>query len=178
MAEPPGEFVEATMADEMTRFAEMLARCDRVVRALIRRRVSDGHAREELVQETFYRALRRLPQLHDPDRLESWVRAIARNCVADYYRRMRVPSSANGRTADEPRAGSETDNERTPGWIWEEVDRLAPHFREVLWLRYAERQSYDQIAQRLDVPVTTVRGRVYEARRHLKRRLTELGLFP
>ena len=61
-------------------------------------------------------------------------------------------------------------------WIWEEVGRLAPDQAQVLRLRYAEGSSYGEIARRLGLPESTVRGRIYLARRALRRRLAEGGL--
>jgi DNA-directed RNA polymerase specialized sigma24 family protein len=60
-----------------------------------------------------------------------------------------------------------------PHWIWEEVARLDTPLAEVLRLRYAEGRSYAEIAARLRVPLSTIRGRIYTARCALRRRLEE-----
>jgi len=52
------------------------------------------------------------------------------------------------------------------------VNRLAPEFREVLWLVVVEGFAYREAAQILDIPMGTVMSRLYRARRELRRFLT------
>ena len=122
-------------------------------------------AREEIRQETFFLAFQRLHQLRKPEKLEPWLVRIARNCVADHERRAirRRAASLPADLADAPTRG---------GWIWEEVALLPGSLAEVLRRRYLEGRTYREIARLLDVPVSTVRGRIHLARRALRRRLT------
>ena len=48
--------------------------------------------------------------------------------------------------------------------------------RVALLLRYLEDMSYDQIAAYLDVPLSTVRGRLYKGKRALRKMLETLGV--
>jgi RNA polymerase sigma-70 factor (ECF subfamily) len=52
------------------------------------------------------------------------------------------------------------------------MDRLAPEFRDVLWLVIVEGFTYKEAAQMLDIPIGTVMSRLYRARRELRRFLT------
>ena len=56
-------------------------------------------------------------------------------------------------------------------WIWEEVAQLEEIHAEVLHLRYRESLTYAEIAARLGLPHSTVRGRIHLARRALRARL-------
>src|SRR5436190_9128211 len=56
------------------------------LRRFIRRRVSDDHVADDLLQETFMRIHRNLGTLHDADRLAAWVYQIARNVINDHHR--------------------------------------------------------------------------------------------
>src|SRR3954462_14023850 len=57
------------------------------LRRFIRRRVSDGHAADDLLQETFVRVHRNIGTLQEAERLTAWVYQIARNVIHDYHRR-------------------------------------------------------------------------------------------
>jgi RNA polymerase sigma-70 factor (ECF subfamily) len=57
------------------------------LRRFIRRRVSDDHVADDLLQETFLRVHTGLPRLADGDRLVAWVYRIARNVLVDFHRR-------------------------------------------------------------------------------------------
>ncbi|HEX5138686.1 MAG TPA: sigma factor-like helix-turn-helix DNA-binding protein [Planctomycetota bacterium] len=147
------------------RFDEIVRRFDRPVRALVGRGVRDPHRRDEIVQQTFVLAFRRLGTLAAPERLKAWLLAIARNCVADDQRRRARRLVLPPRDRPAPEA--------PPGWIWEEVATLSAALAEVLRLRYREGLGLDEIAARVGVPASTVRGRIYTARRTLRRRLKE-----
>lgn len=151
---------------ELSLFGQVVRRYDQRVRQLIQWSVRDSHAQEDLVQQTFYLAFRRLEQLRDPRQLESWLLRIARNCAADHLRRQndRMPGPL---PAEIPAAEAPADAVQ----VWAEVRRLPAEQREVLELRYQRGLSYEQIASRLQVPASTVRGRVYQARKALRAKI-------
>ena len=86
--------VDAILSGEVHRFGEVVERFDRPVRRIIERSVRDPDSREELVQQTFYLAFKRLESLNDPTRLEPWLARIATNCVRP-CRRFVMCSCAN-----------------------------------------------------------------------------------
>jgi len=162
--------VREILAGETARFSEVVLRHDERVRRVIRRDVADADSIEELVQQTFYLAFRRLGQLSEPGRLGAWLGTIARHAVIEHHRRRAAKTiSVDPRALDQP-AGARPDP-----WIWAEVDLLPPPFRVVLTLRYRGGLSYAEISRRLELPVSTIRGRIHEARRALRRRLDEEG---
>src|SRR5436190_4593864 len=57
------------------------------LRRFIRRRVSDDHVSDDLLQETFVRVHRNIGTLQEVDRLAAWVYRIARNVIHDHHRR-------------------------------------------------------------------------------------------
>jgi RNA polymerase sigma-70 factor (ECF subfamily) len=162
-----GELVTAILGGATERFGELVRRYDRRVRATVAERVRGRQVREELVHQAFYRAFRSLGQLEDPERFEAWLVRIAARCCTDH---LRERAGRDGR--EQPLEGSEVrGTNETDGWIWEEVQRLPRALAEVLVLRYRARCSYREIAERLRLPESTIRGRIYEARRALRQRL-------
>ena len=174
MGESDGELVTAVLGGATERFAELVRRYDGRVRAVVGERVRAPGAREELVHQAFYLAFRNLGQLEEPERFEAWLVRIATRCSADHRR-----ERAGRAQREQPLEASETlaEPNEAQEWIWEEVQQLPRTLSEVLVLRYRARCSYREIADRLALRVSTVRGRIYEARRALRQRL-ELDADP
>jgi len=166
------KLVSAIIDGEIHRFSEVVRRFDTRVRQVIAHQVVDPASREDLVQETFYRAFTKLDKLRDAEQLESWLVVIARNCVRDHFRKTNRKERC-GLTIEAVDPAT-----RPRSWVWQEVDRLPPQFGTVLRLRYLRSMSYAEIASHLQVNESTVRGRIFEARKALRQRLTDNGLFP
>jgi RNA polymerase sigma-70 factor, ECF subfamily len=134
------------------------------------RRVGDRHTAEELAQEAFLRALRAMPRFAGERRFYPWMTVIAQRLCIDHHRR-------NGRVevSDDVDPGSvEPDHDLLfrqvdHAHLATALDRLAPRHREVLDLREREALSYAEIAERLDVPVSTVEALLHRARKALRR---------
>jgi RNA polymerase sigma-70 factor (ECF subfamily) len=138
--------------------------------------LGDASLAEELVQETFVRVWRKADQF-DPDKgtVATFVFTIARHIAVDLWRR---PSSRPFEPA--------TDDEAAPGDAMERVvlsiavrhalDGLSPAHREVLELSYRRDLKQSQIAERLGVPLGTVKTRTYHALRALKAALEAGGV--
>jgi RNA polymerase sigma-70 factor (ECF subfamily) len=156
------ELVTAILGGDADRFSEVVDRFDRTVRGVIGARVRDPDSVEELTQQTFCRAFRNLAALREHGKLGAWLKRIAERAVADHERRRRTVELNPAVAA--PAAPPER-------WIWDEVAALPAAQREVLRLRYREGRSYREIGRRLGVPPSTVRGRLYQARLALRRRL-------
>lgn len=167
------ELVEAVLAGASERFGELVLRYDRRIRAVLLERLGNERVSEELVHQTFYLAFMNLGSLEDPARFEGWLLRIAARCAADH---LRAKAARRERTLgehgeEEGWAAPSAQADEARAWIWEEVERLPRAFSEVLALRYRTGLSYQEIAARLALPVSTVRGRIYEARRALRQRL-------
>lgn len=160
--------IDEILRGDVDRFSQIVHQFDERIRDIVSRQVKDHTAREELVQETFYQALKNLDQLNDPARLEAWLAMIARRNVTDHFRKKkRHPTRQVDDSIDQQQPTADHD------WIWDEVARLNAAFSEVLNLRYRVGLSYEEIATRLEIPRSTVRGRIYEARLALRKRLGE-----
>ena len=174
-----GEIVAAVVEGAVHRYGEIVEQFDDRVRNAIRRRISDYATAEDLVQEAFYRAFKQLDKLEDPQQLEAWLVAIANNCVTDFFRqrsRRKEREHQGGVTLLSRQMERSHSSQAT--WIWDEVHALPEPHTEILRLRYQQSLSYDEIAERLGLPQSTVRGRIFEARKSLRQRLINKGLFP
>ena len=136
---------------------------------------------EDLVQETYLRAVRAFGQLLPDSNLKSWMFAIMRNVRLNQLRHARVGPSFIGLDAEEDGNGFKDEAARSPYEVYvsklerEEVGAaiasLPLVYREVIVLRDIEGFSYQEIAAILECPAGTVMSRLGRAREKLRLRL-------
>jgi RNA polymerase sigma-70 factor (ECF subfamily) len=139
----------------------------------VRRLVGDSSAAAEVLQDVWLRILRALPRLREPARVRSWVFAIAHRVVMDRFRAEYAQQSETDIDVDNVADFDEADD--TADRVEElqtALDRLPAVEREVLVLFYLRELTLSQIADALEVPVGTVKSRLFRARRLLRQALT------
>lgn len=164
------DLVHRYQAGDPSAFDDLYRRYFNRLHGYCHRRVGDRHTAEELAQEAFVRALGAMPRFAGERRFYPWMTVIAQRLCIDHHRR-----SGRVEPADEVDAGSvEPDHD----FLFRAVDldhlgqaleRLAPRHREVLDLREVEGLSYAQIAEHLEVPLSTVEALLHRARKALRR---------
>jgi RNA polymerase sigma-70 factor, ECF subfamily len=132
---------------------------------------------DDLVQDTFERALRNLHRFEPGTNLQAWLVTIMSRLLIDRTRAK--PKLASVDVDSLPASGDyspDNDNEvatiATTAQLDQAISRLPKPFRHVLELREREGLSYGQIARRLSLPVSTVGTRLIRARRQLRAQLT------
>jgi RNA polymerase sigma-70 factor (ECF subfamily) len=169
--------VAAARGGDVARFGELVRRHEARVRAIVGRSLRDEESAAEATQHAFFLAWRHLDGLADAERFEAWLVRIAERVAQEAVRRRarergRVASQdeRDDRQAGVARHAAPAAPDRA---IWDEVAQLSPLLREAIELRYGEGLSYAEVAARLGVPHSTVRGRIHEARLALRRRLED-----
>ena len=156
-------------------FEEFVREHEAHIRAVLRARSSSKDCEDDIVQETFCQAFAHLDQLENPGKLRSWLAAIARNRLLEHQRRNTARRRREEHVSEQrPTCLPDKQHE----WVWAEVTQLGPDHAALLRCRYLLNMSYDEIARQFEVPVSTIRGRIYAARRALRKRLTDKGLYP
>lgn len=137
----------------------------------IRRTYSSEEA-DELAQEILFTAVRELPKLKDKSKLEPWLWGIARNAAKSFRRSMgkqRAMYSCDSLEAltyeDEHFEGEE----EILSSLREKIAMLSCIYRDIIVLYYYDGLSTKAISEKLNVPEGTVRWRLTEARKSLKR---------
>jgi RNA polymerase sigma-70 factor, ECF subfamily len=137
--------------------------------------LGDQAAAEDIVQETFTRAWRYLGQHDDvdPATLRPWLYTVARRLVIDVLRARRARPTE---VMMEDLARLAVAEDGIAGLVRAESLRaalleLSAHHRHVLIELYFHDRSPAEIAQRLGVPIGTVRSRSYYAKRALRKHL-------
>ncbi len=121
---------------------------------------------EDAAQLTLIAVLENIAQFEGRSRFQTWVRAIARNEALQVLRRKQRKTEPSGEEVPElaafsRRLSSVVADEHA---VRQALDRVPEPYREALILREFDGLGYDEIAERLGVPVGTVRSRIARAR--------------
>jgi len=126
----------------------------------------------DLVQECMTKALDRLKQLRDPDKLDSWLFGILLNCWRDHFRQQRVTVNIDDiemAHEDSPEHLHETHNMILN--VRQSIAKLPEAQRQIVTLVNLEGFSYAEVADILKIPVGTVMSRLSRARNTLAKYL-------
>ena len=129
----------------------------------------NAHQAEDMTQQTFLQAHRKLDSLRDVSRSKPWLFTIVRNVFRQELRRGTV-NTVELDTFNEP---SQLD--RSPldhSNLQSAIISIPDEFRDVLVLFYFEELSYKDIAETLEIPIGTVMSRLARGKRHLRQVLS------
>jgi RNA polymerase sigma-70 factor (ECF subfamily) len=137
-------------------------------------RTGDRALAEDLLADTFERAMRARRGFDRRRGTErNWLYAIALNLLRDHARRAATEGRAVERvaTASPAAAGSAEDDVERRDELQRAMETLAEEEREAIALRFGADLTVPEMAAVLELPLSTVEGRVYRALRKLKERL-------
>jgi RNA polymerase sigma factor (sigma-70 family) len=181
------ELVDGVRAGDDAAFEELYRRYRPRIAAFVRRMVRDDARAEDVTQEAFLSALRRMRATDCDIAFKPWIYEIARNASIDMHRRT---SRAHEVSIDEDGALCASDRCRLEGPVGpdaaliskEQLDHLRGAFDElsevhsrVLVMRELEGLSYREIAERLDLSRSSVESQLFRARRRLEHEYAELS---
>jgi RNA polymerase sigma-70 factor (ECF subfamily) len=128
---------------------------------------------DDVAQEALVRAVKHIGGLRPDSNLRAWLFTIARNVARNEARRQRrSPVDPHTDLADIHPAQAQTQEAAIEmRELQDAVLRLAPAFRQTLFLCAIEGLSYEDAAQVLGVPIGTIRSRLARARRALEREM-------
>lgn len=171
-----GPLVAALRAGEAWAPFQLLERYQAVVLSLCMRMLGHRHDAEDVVQETFIRALRSVGSFDGRRPLRPWLLGIAANrCRTALSRRKRRPSPVEPTVEPaDPRAGL-VDPDDLIGEIERALDTLRTEYRLVFTMYHEQGLPYDEIAGALGRPVGTIKTWLHRARAELAEILGRRG---
>jgi RNA polymerase sigma-70 factor (ECF subfamily) len=166
---PPGQAAEdgrlvlAARTGDQGAFSRLYERYGRVVHALLLARVTRDEV-DDLVQDVFLTAWRRLDDLRDPAAFGGWIAMIARNRATDFHRRTteHVELPAN---LESPGAASE---QAEANAALAAIRALPQAYRETLMLRLVEGLTGPEIAERTGLTPASVRVNLHRGMKLLR----------
>lgn len=149
--------------------------------------VKDDDFAQDIVQEAFLKAYESLPNLRNKEQFYPWLKRIAINeslmklernkrYVDMYDEEQEEDDYFFNTITDENNPEKELLDEELRKYVRRYVDSLPSKLRTVIILREVEEMSYEEIAEMLNIPIGTVRSRLFNARQIIKERLIKQGL--
>ena len=166
---------------EPAAFAALMRQNNRRLYRLARSIVRDESEAEDVVQETYVRALAHLDEFRGEASLTTWLARIAANEALGRMRRRRptVDLAQAENVVALPGVGAMVNPENVAARreirhiIERAVDALPANFRTVFMLRAVEQMSIDETASLLGIPAETVKTRFHRANRQLRQALSD-----
>ena len=176
------ELILRDCAGDRTAFDQLVHHYRPALLGLTFLRTHDLCEAEDLAQEILLRVWQKLPGLHIPALFLPWMKTIAANACSTWYRRRLAHTTS---LDTEAARQLPADGAPTPVEIVLSSEKQRELHRALLLLPQANRlallmhvwgdYSYAEIAAFTEVPVTTVEGRIYRAKRQMQRLLYDEG---
>ena len=142
-----------------------------------------GSQNEDIEQEVYIRTWKNLDKYKEKGKFKSWVNTITANLCRDYMKSSYFRHSQNTVTEEDDLIQIRDEKESIEDTfikkqrqkrIMDAVDALKPKFREVVIMYEMQDMSYEEISEKLNCPVGTVRSRLFNARKELSITLQDL----
>ncbi len=173
MADTDSTLIQRTLAGDLGAFEDLVERNRDVVFRVAARIVGPDEA-EDVSQDAFLRAFHRLDRFREEAPFRAWLLQITQNVALNTLARKQRETP---HPEPQPEQSPATEARRQPAVELEHRERsqrlqlklglLRPDYRSLLVLRDLEQFSYDEIAQVLDMPLGSVKGRLHRARGEL-----------
>jgi RNA polymerase sigma factor (sigma-70 family) len=183
-----GQLVSLVRAGDDRAFEELYARYRRRITAYVYGMVSDHGRAEDVTQEVFVSALRRMRETERPIAFRPWIYEIAKNACIDAHRRgSRAEEVAltgdDGQeggdrlhlAASSPQPEEAVDVKQRLGHLCGAFGGLSEAHHRILVLRELEGLSYREIGERMGLSRPAVESTLFRARRRLAREYDELA---
>ena len=164
--------VVQAQAGDLTAYGVIVQRCQGMALATAHSRLRDRHLAQDVTQEAFVRAYRDLTDLREPAAFPGWFKRIVfkycdRATRGKKLRTIAIEYAAEVRSPV-PGPDDELHRKELRHRVLEAVRALPDTQRTTTQLFYVDGYSQKEVAEFMKVPVTTVKKRLYEARKRMK----------
>ena len=168
-------------ADRDARFGELVKEHQTFLYRFVLRNIGNPSDAEDIAQQAFIEAYKAMATFRGESKLSTWLYGIAMNLVRNYLNR--APHRVRQYESDDvleglPDAadGPEALAERSQliERLSSQISELSAELQQILMLVAVDGLSYDEAAVMLEIPVGTVRSRLFRAREQIKERLPDL----
>jgi RNA polymerase sigma-70 factor (ECF subfamily) len=179
------QLVEAFQSGDVAAFDLLVRRWDRKIQGVVYRLIGNHDEARDLSQEAFLKAYRALGTFKREARFSSWLYQIALNATRDRLRRRRRQDVTLEDAEDHaepalrdarPSALDLLESSDLSRAVAAAMAALPDEQREVVLLKEYEGLTFPEIAEALDIPLSTVKTRLYRGLVQLRVRLERQGI--
>lgn len=177
--------IEKVLSGDNQSFEMLILKYQSRLFATVLNVVKNRELAEDITQEAYMKGFNKLDTLKNHDQFYPWLKRIALNLALNHFERAKrvvdVESEEDDTSYFERIPDGESPEELV---VKDELKRYVRHFvealpdklRVVVVLREIEDMSYEEIAELMNIPIGTVRSRLFNARQVMKDRLINQGL--
>jgi RNA polymerase sigma-70 factor (ECF subfamily) len=182
--DPDRELVRLAQLGDASAFEALVVKYQRRVARHVARWVKRAADVEDVVQDVFIKVYRGLASFKGDSAFYTWVYQIARNTAFNFLSRQsrvvvlrddHLPDDSDERSDEQGSDHEDPERQLLAQQISETVElamkKLQPELAEALVLYEVEGKQYKEIAQMLQIPIGTVRTRIFRAREFIAKRL-------
>jgi len=170
-------------------FEELMKKYNKKIFGFIFRMVRDEEIAIELTQDFFIKIFNVLAKYNFEYKFSTWAYRICYNLVIDYVRKNQTYIDSLDDDSVSQKQMLESENyigedgfeklakEELREYIWKVVDAIPVKYKELILLRYLQGLKYDEIANITDLPVGTVKNRIFKAKEILKMEIENDGML-
>ncbi len=160
---PDTVLVKAAINGNADSFTELCRRYYPAMVAIAHSVLGDRHLAEDAAQQAFAKAAVKLPQLKKESLFAGWLAVICRNIAKDMARR-----TENLQTTDDlSTIAAESRDDDTNEAVREAISKLSTSARELIFLRFYDGMSYEQISAVLGISEQAINGRLRRAKKKM-----------
>lgn len=171
--------VASSLRGDQQAYGEIVVRYQRLLCSLAYASLGNLAASEDVAQEAFIEAWKKLANLQEPEKLKAWLCGILRFKVSHYRRKeARQPirdaeelQEAAHQESSEKTTEEITMREEEQGLLWDVLERVPVTYREPLVLYYREHRSIEHVACELGLSEDAVKQRLSRGRKLLQERM-------
>ncbi|MBN1543685.1 sigma-70 family RNA polymerase sigma factor [candidate division KSB1 bacterium] len=181
------DLIQKALNGDQQAYKEIVGRFYGKIFGLVLRMVKDRQEAEDLTQETFIKAFNSLGTFNSDYAFSTWLYKIAANNCIDHFRKRRLktfpldnPITIKDNEVQreypdhqEPEPDNHLISKERKNMIEGAIHSLPAKYRHVIILRHTQEKSYEEIAEELNLPLGTVKVRIFRAREMLKKTLRD-----
>jgi RNA polymerase sigma-70 factor (ECF subfamily) len=165
------QLVDWVLAGDNSAFEYLFNRYAESIRRLYLQRVGNVSDVDDLLQETFIKVFINLTRYDRTYTFGQWLYTIARNTFIDFVRRRQDDLSIDERFSAPPSPAPTPEESvirlQQRAQIEHYLDALTPRYRQLIQMRFFEEYSYEEIAEKLQLPMGTVKTQIHRARERM-----------
>ncbi|MFR9651156.1 MAG: RNA polymerase sigma factor [Rikenellaceae bacterium] len=168
--------VQRTLDGDRSAYGELVSRHREMVYRLLTTRIGSNTDIDDLMQESFIKAYINLHRFDPRYSFGQWLYTIARNTAVDHFRRRSDDLTIDDYTmppSDDGDPEQRVINQEKGEEIARCMDSLSPRHRQLFVMRFIDGFSYEEIAQKLNIPLGSVKTNIHRARKQMTKLLIE-----
>ena len=169
--------VELTLAGDHTAFEYLFNRYRDAIRRLFLQRSTPPEDTDDLLQETFIKVYANLHRYSPEYTFGQWLYTIAKNTHIDFERKRQedisIDSKFSAPASSAPSPEESLINTQQRSQTERYIERLPQQYRRLFVMRFIDDFSYEEIAEKLHMPMGTVKTRIHRARERMCRFIIE-----